>query len=80
MKIYQEISLKDFEFWAGAKPFAARLTEEEFDCIEEALAIEFDEDMPSDMDINNMFWFDQDAIAFYLNTTADEILERERSR
>lgn len=37
MIIYKEESLKNFQFWSGAKCLASCLTEKEFDIIEELL-------------------------------------------
>lgn len=62
MKITTEQSLSDFEFWSGALPLADRLTEEQFDAIEQ----HFEEINPDGMDeteINDMFWHDSDYIA-----------------
>ena len=61
MKITYEKHLKNFEFWGGAKELAARLTEEEFDMIEE-----YYEDIgllpPSETDVNDFCWFEADFI------------------
>lgn len=37
MIIYKEESLKNFQFWSGAKCLASCLTEKEFDIIEDDL-------------------------------------------
>ena len=37
MKVYEEISLKDFEFWSGAIQTVKYLTDDEMDAIEENL-------------------------------------------
>lgn len=34
MKVYEEISLKDFEFWSGAIKTAKYLTDDEMDAVE----------------------------------------------
>ena len=39
MKIYSENSLRNFEFWSGAKDFASKLTVEELDTIENSLEV-----------------------------------------
>ena len=77
MKIYKEESLSNFEFWSGAKEFASKLTESEFDTIEATL-----EDMyPDGMDetqINDLFWFEYEWICSdILGVDYDEIMERE---
>ena len=75
MKMVTEISIKDFEFWGGAKTIADKLTDDEFGLIEDALE---DVDPPmTPTAINDLFWFDTDWIADILDTTTDEILARE---
>lgn len=52
MIIQQEISLSEFDFWYGARYLAARLTENEFNSIEDEL-----KDMVlMDVELNDMFW------------------------
>ena len=75
MKIYREISLTDFDFWAGAKYTAQMLTREQFATIEEML----EEISPDGMDetaLNDFFWFDQDTIAEWLGFEDWEALEK----
>lgn len=71
MKIYEEKSLNDFEFWAGAKNNAAMLTVEELDKVEAALE-EFYPDGMSDWDINDIFWFDFGYICELIGLKYDE--------
>lgn len=65
MKVYEEISLRDFEFWSGAKENAEELTDGQLDKVEAIL-----EDLyPDGMDettINDLFWFDFDTIREWL--------------
>lgn len=75
MKIIKEQSLKDFEFWSGAKYVADYLTEEEFEAIEESLE-EYNPDGLTETEINDLFWFDVDYIASALGyENEDELLE-----
>ena len=77
MKIYQEISLSNFEFWGGAKCRAEKLTEAEFDQIE-AILSELYPEGESDTFINDFFWFDEDSIAEWLGYSSfEEIYNRE---
>ena len=62
MIIYKEESLKNFQFWSGAKYLASRLTEKEFDIIEELLEELYPDGM-EETQINDFFWFDGDLIA-----------------
>ena len=65
MKVYKEISLRDFEFWSGAKENAEELTDCQLDKVEAIL----DDLYPEGMDettINDLFWFDFDTIREWL--------------
>lgn len=79
MKITSEKSLRDFEFWSGAKETVKYLTDEELDTIEEIL----EDCYPDGMDetaINDLFWFGDDTIAEWLGyANFEEIMEREES-
>ena len=71
MKIYSEKSLRNFEFWSGAKENANELTGAQLDEVETIL-----EDLyPNGMDetqINDLFWFDFDTIKEWLGITEEE--------
>jgi len=75
MKIYEEKSLRDFEFWSGAADTAKYLTEDELDTIEGII-----EDLPwtmSDTELNDLFWFDDDTIAEWLGYDSfEDIMNR----
>lgn len=65
MKVYSELSLRDFEFWAGAKENAQKLSPEQLDEVEHNL----EEIYPDGIDettINDIFWFDFDQICVWL--------------
>lgn len=70
------MNLKGFQFWSGAKDFAAKLTDDECEILEEII----DDSFPDGIDettLNDMFWFEQDEIAEILGTTVKEIEARE---
>lgn len=79
LKISKEISLKDFEFWSGAKTTRSLLTDKELDLIEETL-----EDIePNGMDatsLNDFFWFDTDIIAEWLGYENYEQMFEDRAK
>ena len=79
MKYYVENSLSNFEFWSGAKDRAKVLTESDFDNIEAQLEDLFPEGM-SETDINDFFWFEEDAIAQMLGFSDWEELERDHNK
>lgn len=62
MKIYEEKSLRDFEFWSGAKDTVEYLTDEELDTIEAMLEDVYPDGM-EDTQVNDIFWFEDDWIA-----------------
>ena len=77
MKIYQEMSLQNFEFWSGARWTAEKLTPEELDTIEEMLEDIYPEGM-DETTINDIFWFEEDTIAEWLGyTDFEELAARE---
>lgn len=71
MKIYEEKSLSNFEFWSGGRDRAKYLTEEEFDTVESILE-ECYQDGLSETAINDLFWFDFDAVAEWLGYEDEE--------
>lgn len=77
MKIYTEKSLREFDFWSGAKDTVKYLTEDELDTIEAML----EECCPEGMDetaVNDFFWFEDDTIAEWLGYDSfEDIMNRE---
>ena len=77
MKIIEEKSLKDFEFWSGACSTVKYLTDEEMDTIESMLEEIYPDGM-TDTEINDFFWFDDDTIADWLGYSSfEEIMNRD---
>ena len=77
MKIYTEKSLRDFEFWSGAKDTVKYLTPYELDKIESIL----EECYPEGMDetaINDFFWLEEDTIAEWLGYDSFEDIMNEQ--
>ena len=73
MRIYKEVELRNFEFWAGAADRAKLLTEADLETIERNL-VELYPDGMDEMNINNIFWFDENFIAEILGFQSfDEI-------
>ena len=62
MKVYQEATLKNFEFWGGAVERVNCLTFEELDQIESILEDCYPDGI-SETTLNDIFWFDEDWIA-----------------
>jgi hypothetical protein len=75
MKIYEEKSLSEFDFWAGAKNRAKALTSEQFEQLEEIL-VDLYPDGIEDTSLNDLFWFDSDTVAEWLGFESFEALEQ----
>ena len=78
MKIYEEKSLRGFEFWSGAKYTAETLTDGELDTIE-CIFDELYPDGASETTVNDIFWFERDWIAEMLGFEDWEALERDHN-
>ena len=71
MKIFSEQSLRNFEFWSGARDNANELSGEQLDALEF-----FIEDLyPDGIDattLNDLMWFEFDTIKEWLGIEDDE--------
>lgn len=77
MKVYKEESLRDFEFWSGAKDTVKYLTDDELDTMESILEDIYPDGM-EDTQINDIFWFEDDWIAEMLGyNDFEEIMHRD---
>ena len=77
MKVYRDVSLGEFDFWAGAKDRAEYLTPGELEQIEQILEELYPEGL-SETDINDLFWFEDELIAEWLGyQNFEEIMERD---
>ena len=76
MKVYSEKSLRNFEFWSGAKSNAEELTLEQIDMVESILEDAYPDGM-EDTQINDFFWFDFDTIREWLGIKDEEDEEEE---
>ena len=71
MTIKTEQSLRNFEFWSGAKANAGLLTDEELDRIEAELEYLYPDGM-TDTEINDLFWFDFEWVCEVLGLTYND--------
>ncbi len=65
MKLYNEGSISNFDFWSGAKDKVKYLTEDEMSTIEGILEELYPDGM-SETELNDLFWFEDDLIAEWL--------------
>ena len=70
-----EKPLSQFEFWSGAKERTDHLTIEQLDQLDDLLPDVLGEN-PSETEINNLFWFEEDYIAQLLGFNSFEALVR----
>lgn len=77
MKIYEEKSLSDFDFWDGAADRAANLTDDDFDVIEREFEMLYPDGMDSTT-INDLFWFEFDWIVKFLGYENEADFDRKR--
>ena len=78
MRIYRDIPLTQFEFWAGGKDTVEELTDSELEQIELILEHIYPEGL-SEGELNDIFWFERDLIAEWLGyEDFDELMRREK--
>lgn len=77
MKICTEQSLRNFQFWSGAKDFAETLTDKQFDQVETILEDLYPDGM-TDTQINDLFWFEEETIREWLDLPTEEQEEANR--
>ena len=75
MKVTSETALRGFDFWSGAKDFAAKLTCTELDTVESILEDIYPEGL-TDTNINDYFWFEDELICDWLGLDIDEVWAR----
>lgn len=71
MRVYSEISLRNFQFWGGAKLNADMLTIEELDSVEDVLTDICGDEIGETM-INDIFWFEFDSVCEWIGIRYDE--------
>lgn len=79
MKVYREISLREFDFWAGALDTVKYLTDDELDHIERILEEVYIQTL-SETELNDLFWFESDTIAGWLGYRDFDELMGERDK
>lgn len=76
MKVWREVSLRDFDFWAGAADHVRCLSDDDLIRIEVILRLEYPEGI-STTELNDIFWHDAKTIALWLgHGSFQEIEER----
>ena len=78
MKIWSDDSIRNFNFWSGARDTVNDLTWEDFDILEPILEEYFNGEV-EDVDLNDFFWFERDTIASWLGYENYEELMHDRA-
>ena len=78
MQYICEKSLTNFEFWSGAKDRANLLTYSELEELDNQLEDFFNE-IPTETQINDLFWFNFDTICEWLGITEEELERRAKN-
>ena len=73
---HSEIHLRDFQFWSGGADNANCLSYEQLDIIEDILTDIYTEGI-TETQLNDLFWFDEDIIAEWLNYADFEELKND---
>ena len=77
MKIWSDDSIRNFNFWSGARDTVNDLTWKDFDILEPLIEEMFGDEV-EDVDLNDFFWFERDTIASWLGYEDYEELMRDR--
>ena len=77
MKIWSDDSIRNFNFWSGARDTVDDLFDSDFDILEPILEEYFDGEV-EDVDLNDFFWFERDTIASWLGYESYEELMHDR--
>lgn len=77
MKIWSDDSIRNFNFWSGARDTIDDLFDSDFDILEPILEEYFNGEV-EDVDLNDFFWFERDTIASWLGYEDYEELMRDR--
>lgn len=75
MKYYVETSLENFEAWSGGRDTLDVLIEKDLCDTVEACLVDVLGEYPTDTEINDMLWFETDAIAEWCGFSSWEALE-----
>lgn len=72
MRIVKEMSLTDFTPWSGAVPTYNRVKEADKLDLLESLLEEILTEMPTESELNDLFWFDSEWIYEILGMKSEE--------
>ncbi len=74
MQYTKELNLTSFNFWSGAKQH--KFTYSELQQLDKNLTEFFDEKPPTETDINDLFWFEEEMLCELIGTDFNEYENR----
>lgn len=74
MNYTKELNLVNFDFWSGAKQH--EFTYNELKQLEYILEDLYHEKLPTETDINDLFWFEEEILCEWLNLDYNQYLNR----
>ena len=74
MNYTKELNLVNFDFWSGAKQH--EFTYNELKQLEYILEDLYHEKPPTETDINDLFWFEEEILCEWLNLDYNQYLNR----
>ena len=74
MKYTKNINLTNFEFWAGAEDH--KFTFDELEMLEYTFEEYYNYTPPTETEINDMFWFEEEILCEWIGLDYDDYLER----
>ncbi len=74
MKYTKEINLTNFEFWSGAKDH--KFTNDELEMLEDTFEDYYNYTPPTETEINDMFWFEEQFLCDSIGLKFDEYENR----
>tara|TARA_R110002153_G_scaffold99897_1_gene235695 strand:- start:2 stop:226 length:225 start_codon:yes stop_codon:yes gene_type:complete len=70
----KDLSLTNFNFWSGAKQHNFKYSELEY--LEDCISNLYPTTAPSETDINDLFWFEQEFLCDCIGVNFNEYLKR----
>ena len=74
MRYTKELDLTNFKFWSGAKQH--EFTYNELKELENILEDLYHENPPTETEINDLFWFEEETLCEWLNLDYNKYLNR----
>lgn len=74
MEYTKQLNLTEFDFWSGAKKH--KFTYNELEELEYTIEDLFHEKTPTETEINDLFWFEEEMLCSFIGINFNEYLNR----